>query len=100
MVAIWVILVMMVSIPVGAVMLPVSVFTECAVIVSVSAIVSLIAVTIFVVVAFMVATLIHNYRRSELDSDVYLGHRGRRQRQANGNCQTKPCEYDFLQHIS
>jgi hypothetical protein len=70
MVAIRVISVMMVSIPVVAVMSPVAVSTVFVVIVSVSAMVSLVAITILVVVAFMVATRIHNYRRSDLDADV------------------------------
>ena len=80
MVTIWVMLVMMVSVPVGAVVLPVAVSSECMVIVSVSATVSLIAIPIFVVVAFMVATLKRDHRRSDLDSDVYLGLCFRRRR--------------------
>jgi hypothetical protein len=56
MVAVWVVLIVVVSVPMGAVMLPVTVSTECVVIVPVSALVSLIAIAIFIVVAFMVAT--------------------------------------------
>jgi len=98
MVAIRVMLVMMVSVPVGAVMFPVAVPTECVVIVSVSARISLIAITILVVVAFMVATLIHHYRRSDLDSDRYLGLCFRRRRQTDGNNQAEYCNSHFLQH--
>jgi len=98
MVAIWVMLVMMVSVPMGAVMSPVAVSTVSVVIVSVSASVSLIAITIVVVVAFMVATLKRNYRHSDLDSDAYLGLGFRRRRQADGNNQTEYSQYHFLQH--
>jgi hypothetical protein len=73
MVAIWMMFIMMVSVPVGAVMLPVFVSTVCVVIVSVSASVSLIAIAIFVVIAIMVAALkLDGYWPSELDSDGYL----------------------------
>ena len=96
MVAIWVMLVMMVPVPVGAVIFPVPVFTVCVVIVSVSARVSLVAIAIFVVVAFMVATLKRNYWRSDLDSDANLCLGFRRQRQADDNDQAEYCEYDFL----
>ena len=98
MVAIRVILVMMVSVPVGVVIIPVVVVvpTVCAVIVSVSAIVSLVAKAIFVVVAFMVATLIHNCWRSDLDSEGNLCVSFRRRRQADENEQTEYCEYQFL----
>ena len=72
MVAIRVILVMMVSVLVGAVSFPVVVSTVGVVIVSVSASVSLVAIAIIVVVAFMVATLKHNCRRSDLDSEGNL----------------------------
>ena len=89
MVAIWVILVMMVSVLVRAVIFPVGMSTVCVVIVSVSASVSLIAVTILVVVAFMVATLMRNYWRSDLDSDGDLGLGFRRRRQPDGNHQAE-----------
>jgi len=96
MVAIRVMLVMMVSVPVGAVIFPVVVATVCVVIVPVSASVSLIAIAIFVVVAFMVATLKRNYWRSDLDSEGNLRLGFRRQRQADQNDQAEYCEYDFL----
>jgi len=70
MVAIWVMLVMVVSVLMGAVMLPVPMFTESVVIVSVSASISLIAIAILVVVALMVAACEHNCRRSDLDADA------------------------------
>jgi hypothetical protein len=50
-----VMLIMMVSIPVGPVMSPIPVFTVLVVIVSIPTCVSLIAITVVVVVAFMVA---------------------------------------------
>jgi len=98
MIAIWVIPVIMVAIPVSAVILPVLVSTVSAVIVPVSTGVSLIAVSILVVVAVMVATCKHYRRPSKLDSDGYLGLRLRRQRQANSNNQTESCKYHLLQH--
>jgi uncharacterized membrane protein len=70
MVAIWVMLVMVVSVPVGAVMFPVTMSAVCVVIMPVSALVSLITITVFVVVAFMVATREHNCRRSDLDTHL------------------------------
>jgi hypothetical protein len=78
MVAIGVMLVMMVAIPVSAVILPVAMFAEGMVIVPVSARIPLIAIAIFVVVAFMVATRKDNCRTSELNSHGYLGLRFRR----------------------
>ena len=52
--------------------------------------------TIFVVVAFMVATCVHHYRRSDLNSDAYLGLRFRRRRQADGNDQAENCNSTFF----
>src|ERR1035438_9861525 len=98
MIAIWVMLVMMVSVPVGSVMFPVSVFTVCVVIVSESASVSLITITIIVVVAFVVATRIHNCRSPDLDPERYVSLSFGRRRKADGYNQTEHCKYHFLQH--
>ena len=98
MIAIWVMFVMMVSVAMGAVMFPVVVFTECVVIVSVSARVSLIAIAIFVVIAIMVATLERDYRPAELNSDGYLRLSLRRRRQSDGNDKTECCDCDFFEH--
>jgi len=91
MIAIWMMLIMMVPVPMSAVVFPVAVFAERVVVMSVSARVSLVAITIFVVVAFMVATLIHNRWSAQLDSDGYLCLGFRRRRQANSNNQPECC---------
>jgi len=98
MIAIWMMLIMMVPVPMSAVVFPVAVFAERVVVMSVSARVSLVAITIFVVVAFMVATLIYHYRLSDLNSNVYLRLGYRRRRQTDGKDSTKYCEYYFLEH--
>jgi hypothetical protein len=92
MVAVRMMLVMMVTIPVSPIMFPVGVSAECVIIMSVSALVSLIAITIFVVVAFMIATLIDNYGRSDLDPDVYFCLSLRHRHKTNDNHQTGCCE--------
>ncbi len=84
MVSIGVMLVMMVSVPVGAVISPVGVSTVGVIIVSESTIVSLVTIPIVVVVAVMVTTLKGNHRHSDLDS-YHLGLCFRRRRQADGN---------------